>query len=342
MAGLAYSSLLYATKRAYYHDANSFIQTLYVMGSVASMYLALRAMTGTTMIAMFAPGKALRGPDGSMHETVDGMLEEFETAGISFQGCLYSFVSCLLAYAWSEASPSWLCVLLLTAMALVISHSMRARTSEVETTFPLYSIPLVSGAFFSKERNRRRKRPAQVPAHAQPPVAASADQRPATRGYDSEARHGAGTSHHGYPLGGQPHWFPERAAGHTAGRTPPAITPASPRDVAVRYAEQRREQRRVAAESRSPFADESSEFSEPTPLRLVTEARARLNHGLKPPRLSPLLGGSWRARATASTTTISTTWGAREVRGEVVADKDSRASTRRKVGGRWFHRLRVA
>jgi hypothetical protein len=27
------------------------------MGNVASMYLALRAMTGTTMIAMFAPGK---------------------------------------------------------------------------------------------------------------------------------------------------------------------------------------------------------------------------------------------------------------------------------------------
>ena len=76
-----------------------------------------------------------------MHETVDGMLEEFEKvgrssshhplaspsphphqppltsqaspapypprrlhphqAGISFQGCLYSFVFCLLAYAWS-------------------------------------------------------------------------------------------------------------------------------------------------------------------------------------------------------------------------------------------------
>ena len=47
---------------------------MYVMGNVASMYLALRAMTGTTLIAMFAPGKALRGPDGSMHETVDGML----------------------------------------------------------------------------------------------------------------------------------------------------------------------------------------------------------------------------------------------------------------------------
>ena len=83
---------------------------------------------------------------------------------------------------------------------------------------------------------------------------------------------------------------------------------------------------------------------------MSSEARARLNHGLKPPRLSPLLGGSWRARATSSTTTLSsTTWGAREVRvqsSEVAEEEDSRASTeastRRKVGGKWFHRLRVS
>ena len=88
-----------------------------------------------------------------MHETVDGMLEEFEKAGISFQGCLYSFVFCLLVYAWSayQASQTPLCVITLTSMALVTAYSMMARTSEVETTFPLYSIPLVSGAFFNKK-----------------------------------------------------------------------------------------------------------------------------------------------------------------------------------------------
>ena len=66
MAGLAYSSLLYATKRAYYQDASALIQTMYVMGNVTSMYLALRAMTGTTMIAMFAPGK-VRAPSTFSH-----------------------------------------------------------------------------------------------------------------------------------------------------------------------------------------------------------------------------------------------------------------------------------
>lgn len=85
-----------------------------------------------------------------MHETVDGMLEEFEKAGISFQGCLYSFVFCLLIYAWSTASPGWACVLVLTTMSLVTAYFMLWRTRTVERTFPLYSIPLVSGAFFTK------------------------------------------------------------------------------------------------------------------------------------------------------------------------------------------------
>ena len=36
-------------------------------------------------------------------------------------------------------------------MALITVYSMVARTNEVEATFPLYSIPLVSGAFFNKK-----------------------------------------------------------------------------------------------------------------------------------------------------------------------------------------------
>ena len=72
MAGLAYSSLLY-TKMDYFQDASAFVQAMYVLCNVVSMYLALRAMTGTTMIAMFGPGKvracvpsALRGAPGSV------------------------------------------------------------------------------------------------------------------------------------------------------------------------------------------------------------------------------------------------------------------------------------
>ena len=77
MAGLAYSSLLY-TKMDYFQDASAFVQAMYVLGNVVSMYLALRAMTGTTMIAMFGPGKvracvpsALGGAPGSVSAPLD-------------------------------------------------------------------------------------------------------------------------------------------------------------------------------------------------------------------------------------------------------------------------------
>ena len=166
--------------------------------------------------------QALRGPDGSMHETVDGMLEEFEKASISFQGCLYSFVFCLLVYAWSQASPSALCVLLLTAMALVISYSMISRTSEVEATFPLYSIPLVSGAFFSKKAGSGAYDPVsslQTEGQAaDSPAATSAAPRPPPSGHEA----------------GTPVLMADRA---------PALPPA----IAARHAEQQR----LVAEART-------------------------------------------------------------------------------------------
>ena len=42
------------------------------------MCFALRNVFGTTMLTMLGPGKALRGPDGSMHAAVDGMLDCFQ------------------------------------------------------------------------------------------------------------------------------------------------------------------------------------------------------------------------------------------------------------------------
>ena len=159
---------------------------------------------------------------------------------------------------------------------------------EVESTFPLYSIPLVSGAFFNKERNG----PAcalQPEAQTDRRAATSAATRPPPTRHES--RHEAGTSH----------GTPEPS---TAGRAP-----AAPRAIAVRYAEQQ---------------------------RVVAEARARLNHGLNPPRLNPLLGGSWRAGATKTTTT---TWGARNSANEDGPNVSTGADTRKKHG-KWFHRLR--
>ena len=105
-----------------------------------------------------------------MHETVDGMLDEFEKAGIAFQGSLYSFVFCLLMFAWSAATYTTLAALILTAMAAVTAVTMLRRTAAVELTFPLYSIPLVSGAFFTRGSQADEQRKVLRPEGAEAPA----------------------------------------------------------------------------------------------------------------------------------------------------------------------------
>jgi hypothetical protein len=257
---------------------------------------------GAALYSEAARRQALRGPDGSMHETVDAMLEEFEKAGaafdrlpipcqglallltlaspspltthhspltthhslltthhsppnlrfyprphhhqagISFQGCLYSFVFCLLVYAWSatKAGSTALCVLSLSAMAIFTVYCMVVRTKEVETTFPLYSIPLVSGAFFNKKAGAGGANgvldpaasvQAEVQAEAQatdPPAATStpaAARPPPARVAVPPPRSRGGK--HGARAAGTPVLMADRA---------PALPPA----IAARHAEQQR------------------------------------------------------------------------------------------------------
>ena len=78
MAGIAYTALIY-TKMAYFQESHVVQQLLYITGLVICMCLSLRNVLGTTLLTMLGPGKALRGPDGSMHAAVDGMKDAFET-----------------------------------------------------------------------------------------------------------------------------------------------------------------------------------------------------------------------------------------------------------------------
>ena len=55
----------------------------------------------TTLLSMMGPGLALRGPDGSMHPAVEGMVFEYNTAYICF-------VLGLIAFHFSAALFAWL------------------------------------------------------------------------------------------------------------------------------------------------------------------------------------------------------------------------------------------
>ena len=87
--------------------AGSRAQLLYVAGITVCMALSLRIVLGTTMLTMLGPGKALRGPDGSMHVSVDGMLDEFERIGLTFHATIYSFMFTLLVFVWTNSSHTF-------------------------------------------------------------------------------------------------------------------------------------------------------------------------------------------------------------------------------------------
>ena len=98
LAGFAYSGL---TQVAIPLDAEYVLKLLYLLVTSTAMCLELIAVMNCTLLSMMGPGLALRGPDGSMHPAVDGMMEEYQSAYLCF-------VLGLIAFHFSAALFGWL------------------------------------------------------------------------------------------------------------------------------------------------------------------------------------------------------------------------------------------
>ena len=81
LAGFAYSGL---TQVAIPLDSEYVLKLLYLLVTTTAMCLELIAVMNTTLLSMMGPGLALRGPDGSMHPAVDGMIVEYQYAYVNF------------------------------------------------------------------------------------------------------------------------------------------------------------------------------------------------------------------------------------------------------------------
>ncbi|KAL1527317.1 hypothetical protein AB1Y20_015988 [Prymnesium parvum] len=182
MAGLAFSALIY-TKMAYFQDATHFGQLCYATMTIVSMSLSLRIVLGTTMLTMLGPGKALRGPDGSMHSAVDGMLDEYEKIALAFHGTIWSFMLTAIAFAWTAATRTVLGGLLLTALIGFLTFLMFMRTQLLERQFPLRTTNLVSGAFFADSTRHRFSEDHKPAAGAPTEAEAYPPPPPLTGGY---------------------------------------------------------------------------------------------------------------------------------------------------------------
>ena len=103
LAGFAYvSGLAIREKEVAIPPAHSdyVLKLLYLITTTTAMCLELIAVMSTTLLAMMGPGLALRGPDGSMHPAVDGMMDEYKQAYLNFFLGLIAFHLSAAIFGW--------------------------------------------------------------------------------------------------------------------------------------------------------------------------------------------------------------------------------------------------
>ena len=101
------------------------LHALYLLCTIAGLGLQLGVMLSTSLLAMIAPGLALRGPDGSMNVAVDHMIGEYRSAFtrlllgiVALHGSTICFV--LLQLPAFEAVLLSLCIL--TSLHVIIRY----------------------------------------------------------------------------------------------------------------------------------------------------------------------------------------------------------------------------
>lgn len=81
LSGFAYNGIIQVDIPS---EANDWLKTLYLCVTTAAMGFELIAVLNSTLCSMLGPGLALRGPDGSMHRAVDGLMLEYRLTFLFF------------------------------------------------------------------------------------------------------------------------------------------------------------------------------------------------------------------------------------------------------------------
>ena len=74
LSGFAYNGIIQVDIPT---DSSDWLKTLYLCVTTSAMGFELIAVLNSTLCSMLGPGLALRGPDGSMHRAVDGLMLEY-------------------------------------------------------------------------------------------------------------------------------------------------------------------------------------------------------------------------------------------------------------------------
>lgn len=109
----------------------------------AAMCFNLICVCNCTFCSMCGPGLALRGPDGSMHEAVEGMQAERAETFRFFAFGIISIHFALCAAAW--ATSTWYCATVTTVLLVFFLWKMYTYTCRIWDRFSLAEGTLVSG-----------------------------------------------------------------------------------------------------------------------------------------------------------------------------------------------------
>ena len=142
LAGFAWYGL---TEVPFDSNASALMQTFYLVVTTLIMGLELLTVVNATLCAILGPGLALRGPDGSMHNAVAGMMTHYRfTLGCFTIGLVCFMISALL-YAWMQFD--WTLALPMTLLIIYFLSKLQAHYWRIYKTFRLPAEIAVSGAF---------------------------------------------------------------------------------------------------------------------------------------------------------------------------------------------------
>jgi hypothetical protein len=116
---------------------------LFYFFATAAMCFNLICVCNCTFCSMCGPGLALRGPDGSMHEAVEGMQAERAETFRFFAFGIISIHFALCAAAWATAT--WYCATVTSVVLAFFLYKMYRYTLRIWNRFSLAEGTLVSG-----------------------------------------------------------------------------------------------------------------------------------------------------------------------------------------------------
>lgn len=124
--------------------------------SYISMALNSLAVYGTLSSAMLGPGLALRGPEGSMDQAVDGLALEFKLGFMLYMGGIFFLVLASFSFVFTQRAQNWhmpyswadlAMHLLLSVIFILFCRALAIRCRRIYKKFRLPPEAAVEGGF---------------------------------------------------------------------------------------------------------------------------------------------------------------------------------------------------